>query len=387
MARTIEHAAERRKPGRADNLAAGRALAAAALAVLVGTASPVLARDPLRQPFATDSIWNMPIGSQARYVDPRLPFDLMGRNTKLTKLDEEIIVLRPDAPLTPIHKNEAGWTGRNRCEPQGPELGQIPLPDDFVVPDNRENGSAAILLPDRRTVVQVQPLTRCRAGGPATALVAFSPLDLYGPGMTGAHGGSNLSALGGSLRVGELRPGGPAPAHALKLLVDARLALYPCKAAQHCFRWPASTADDYAVGRYGKDNPGAVAAMRMGALLAIPQDADLAALGLETEPGRLLASTLQGYGAYVVDDSFGDGFGFTAETGPDGRFATQFRKDHGFDFVTRLGDATPWSRDAARLLKALRVVDNNAAVSVGGGGKPIRPLAEELVPPAAVKRP
>jgi hypothetical protein len=358
----------------------------AALSV-IATAGPVHARDPLRQPFATTSIWNMPVGSQARYADPRIRFDRLGASTKLTKLDEEIIVLRPAAPLTPVLHSDAGWTGRSRCAGQGPEVARVPLPQDLVLPSNGENGSATILMADGRTLAQMQPLTRCRIGGPATALVAFSAEDLFGAGTSGAHGGSNLSAFGGSLRVGELRPGGPAPVHALKMLVDARTVLFACRSRDLCFRWPASTADGYAVGHYGRDNADAPPSMVMGTLLAIPQATDLAAMKLETEPGRLLAETLQGYGAYIVDDSGRDGFGFAAESGPDGRFATQFQADYGFAFVSRRGDDTPWSRDALKLLRALRIIDNNGPGAIGGGGRPIRPLAAELVAPPQVIRP
>ena len=34
----------------------------------------------------------------------------------------------------------------------------------------------------------------------------------------------------------------------------------------------------------------------------------------------------------------------------------------------------------ARLMKALQVVDNNSATSVGGGGAPLQPIAPEIAP-------
>ena len=45
---------------------------------------------------------------------------------------------------------------------------------------------------------------------------------------------------------------------------------------------------------------GAVAELVHGALLALPPGTDIAALGLRTEPGRMIAWTLQNYGAYIV---------------------------------------------------------------------------------------
>jgi hypothetical protein len=336
-------------------------------------------RDPLIQPFSSTSIWNMPIGSGAIYVPANLPAVPGGYTwAPMPKIDEERIILRPLAPVAAIFYNGAGWSGANRCSGSGSPLASVPIPSEYIVPNDAENESATYLLADNRTIVQSQPLARCSAGSYATSLVVWPPIDIHGDGIPGAHGGSNLSAFGGSLRVGEMRAGGQAPHHALKVIVDATVSLYKCTTTAQCYRWPASTADGYAIGWYGSKNPSQSAAVKMGALLAIPSSVDISTLGLETEPGKMLAWTLQNYGAYIVDDTYQDGFGFAIENGPNGSFRSQFLANYGFDFPAVVRDDTPWVRDNQRLVRALSVVDNNGPDSIGGGGTPRQPLALPL---------
>jgi hypothetical protein len=321
----------------------------------------------------------MPIGSGAVYVAANLPAVPNGDVwSPMPSVDDERIVLRPSAPLTSINYSSAGWSGASRCGATGGLLTQVPIPTDYTVPSTNGNEGAAFLKADKRTIVQVQPLARCTSGGPATAKVMFADVDLYGTGITGAHGGSGLSAIGGSLRVGELRPGGQPPRHALKVNVYAKQVLYKCATRSECYRWPATKADSYAVGFYGTNGNNSNTAMKMGALLAIPPSTDITRLGLETEPARQLAWTLQNYGAYIVDDTYGPGFAFSAEDGPDGSLRRQFQSDWGFTFTARVRDNTPWSRDMQRLVTALRVVNNNTATSIGGGGTPRQPLAPPI---------
>lgn len=353
---------------------------------------PGALRNPLLAPFASDSIWNMPIGSAAQYVHARLPA-IPGNESwaMMPQLDEEIIVLEPDAPLTPVKHSDAAWSGKDRCEATGGFLLEVPMPADFVIPNSKGNNSAVFLAQDGRTLLQTQPFTRCRAEGIATALVHFKPVDLYGDGRYGAHGGSSLSAIGGSLRLGELRPNGTPPRHALKLDLYGKEVFFQCQHAANCFRWPAYKGDSGAVGRYGighgnlnsnplRKNPPPFA-MRMGALLAIPAKQNLATLGLETKAAHMLAWTLQNYGAYVVDDAGGPSVAISAEKGPRGSFRQQFKEDWGFDFEQRVRSNTPWMRDMQRLMQALHVVDNNGPFSIGGGGTPLQPLAPELKEP------
>jgi hypothetical protein len=184
-----------------------------------------------------------------------------------------------------------------------------------------------------------------------------------------------MSAIGGSIRVGELRPGQQGPKHALKANVYAKQAIFRCTSWNNCYRWPANAADSYAVGFYGTNGNNQNSAMKMGVLLAIPASVDLAKLGLETEPAKQLAWTMQNYGAYIVDDTYGPAFALNAENGPDGSVRQQFKADWGFDLEQRVINNTSWTRDMQRLVKALHVVNNNSADSIGGGGTPRQPLA------------
>lgn len=343
---------------------------------------PVTVRIPLKQPFSSSSIWNHPIGARAVYVPANIPA-VPGSDiwAPMPQIDDEIIVLRSNAPVTTVYYNDAAWTGNDRCvRTSSTVIAQVPVPDDYVVPNSRKNNSAVFLKPDGRTLVHMQPYTRCSGMAP-TALLAFNTVDLYGDGIEGSHGGSKLSAIGGSLRVGEFRPATGAVRHALKMNVYGDQMLGRCQTRAECFTWPARGADSDAVGRYGTKSSNAPSAMKMGALLAIPPSNDINKMGLETQPGKMLAWTLQNYGAYIVDDTGGPGIAFSAENGPDGSFRAQFKADWGYEFEQRVRDNTPWVRDMQRIVKALNVVTNNSATTIGGGGTPMQPLAPQLSAP------
>lgn len=339
-------------------------------------------RDPLAQPFSSRSIWNMPIGSAAVFVDAGLnPRPGGSIWAGMPGIDGEQLFLDAGAPLTRIFYSKAAWSGLNRCAPTGGQMFTVPFPRDYLVAHSLRNSTAVFLMPDGRTLLQTQPLARCTVGEPGTAYVRFADVDLYGDGIEGAHGGSGLSAIGGTIRLGELRPGQrTGPQHVLKVNVYAREALYRCASRPACSRWPANTSDSYAVGWYGSAGNNQNSAMRMGALLAIPSSRSLASLGLETVPGRQLAWTLQNYGAYIVDDTYAPGFDFAAEEGPQGSKQDEFRRDWGFDMAQKVHIDSPWVRDIQRLLRALHVVDNNRPGNVGGGGRPRRPLAAPVAP-------
>lgn len=344
----------------------------------------IATRNPLKQPFASNSIWNMPIGSSAQYVNAGLQeitssYGGDGEWTPIHYPDPDLIVMRPTAPLTNIYLNEEGWSGGNRCVAQGGVIHTVPIPTDFVVANSLNNNSASFLMPDGRTIVQTQPFTRCAAGGVATSWTTYHPeVDIYGPGIEGAHGGSGLSAVGGTLRVGELRPSDTTgPKHALKINLISEKELYKCLVDEDCHRWPAPTSDGGSVGWYGTETNNQNTAMKMGALLAIPASVNLNSLGLETQQAKLLAWTLQNYGAYIVDHG---GPSFSVEEGPDGSFTQQFQSDWGTTMEVRVRDNNAWGRDFNRLRQALHVVDNNSPTTIGGGGVPRQPLAPEIHP-------
>jgi hypothetical protein len=342
---------------------------------------PAATRDPLKQPFASSSIWNRPIGSGAVYAPANLSGNPGGDPwAPMPQTDQEQIVLRPTAPLTNIYYSDAGWSGRNRCGATGGVLIQVPMPSSYIVPNRNDNSSAVFLMADKRTLIHTQPFARCNVGSYGTSIVKFDPVDIFGDGILGSHGGSGMSAIGGSIRLGELRPGSQGPRHALKVNVYAKEALYRCSSYNNCYRWPARAADSYAVGFYGAANGNSNTAMKMGALLAIPASTNIANLGMETEPGRQLAWTLQNYGAYIVDDTYGPAFAINVENGADGSKPAEFRADYGFDMDQRVNGNTAWMRDMQRLVRALSVVNNNGPNSIGGGGTPRQPLAPEMAP-------
>jgi hypothetical protein len=330
-------------------------------------------RDPYFWPFETTSIWNTPIGDGARYVhagiQPALAYGMT--------IDEDYIHMYPEAPLTPVMLSSAAWhTDRSRCDADGDLIYKVPLKKNWEIsPDTWDgrtpNAGLAVLMPDGRTIRQNQPFARCIQGEYGTSKYLFDDVGLYGHGMTGAHGGSGLSAIGGAIRVGQLVPGGEIN-HAIKVNLYAGKNLYYGDRKGH--RWPAPVADGYASST---SYAGTTPATTMGSLLAIPYFIDLDTFALETEPARILARTFQRYGAYIVDDTAWDVYALIIEWGPKGRVAEEFESVWGFTMQQSSQDH-PWSRDIRKIMTHLHVIDNNSPDSVDGGGNPLAPLAPEF---------
>jgi len=97
-------------------------------------------------------------------------------------------------------------------------------------------------------------------------------------------------------------------------------------------------------------------------------------MAFETIPGKILARAFQKYGAYIVDDTAWDVYAIETEWSPNGRVLDEFENAWGFPFK-EANLNTPWTRDMKKIFMNLHVVDNNAPGNIGGGGKPLVPLA------------
>jgi hypothetical protein len=196
-----------------------------------------------------------------------------------------------------------------------------------------------ILSPDGHTAHEFFDFQRTDDGATAEYYVVS---DLTGSGVldggTRAYGGS---ALGGLIRTWELEKG------------EIRHALALALGGQQLRRgpvWPADSEDDNSLETYSGQIP-------MGALLAIPETVSVEAMQLSPD-GLVVARALQRYGAYVVDQA--RDMTFYAEPSA------------AMDRIERIREDLP------RIRRELRIVANNGPDRVGGGGRPIAPLAPPL---------
>lgn len=317
-------------------------------------------RDKWLWPFASTSPWNMPIGSGAHYVPANI------QKAQWVAADEEYLFkTKADDPVRSVYV--PGTWGPGRCTGTTPQ-GKLQIPDNLIIADatktSTPNNGSAFLMPDGKTLVQLNPLTRCSSAGNVYGWRA-SDVDIYGDGLRGGHGGSGLSSIGGSIRKGELTGTQPIR-HALKIDLWANKYLY-YSSSNRGYRWPADRADSYAAQNYKGTNPKLV----MGSLLAIPPEVTASSLGLQTKAGRRIFRALQDYGGYVVDDSAGDAHYLSVEKG----VLDEFRATYGYDFY---GTSGTFYDDFMKIFKALQIVENNGSQNVGGGGTPRVPLAPPI---------
>lgn len=202
-------------------------------------------RDRFLQPFSSQSIWNTPIGSGAAFVPAGLFDGVFGNSTcgrepcgpPLSFHNDQDFIVRTTQrdPLTDW-VDQGNWNGsQNKCAVVGKVVRQLPLPFNWTsasdggrsAANQMNNNAMGVLLPDNRTLVQMQPAYRCSAGGPLLAVFGNQSdgcpqqfpnvTDILGEGAAGSHGGSGLSGVGGSVRLGELLPHTGPIQHALKV--------------------------------------------------------------------------------------------------------------------------------------------------------------------------
>lgn len=350
---------------------------------------PRACRVPWDWPFTPGSIWNTPIGSSAQYAPAGIYAGPPGSRTGPPvqfHIDQDLLVVTtPEDPSTPWW-DQGGFPGS--CVNGGSLKGAMVLPVDYAMDCAvANNNGAGLLQPDGDTVMEVQPLYRPSAGGPVWAFYdRGAPLPTppnvslrTGDGALGAHGGSGLSSYGGTLRLGELRPGAPPIAHALKLELWAHgFYFYDWSTGNYssCYTWPAIGCDGYHA-QPGIGYNGTNALVKPGALLAVPPAAAPGvAAGLRTEPGRRILAALTDYGGYLVDDTGSQrgGGALCAEAAVKDELAAVYGLSLRIeDPATPSGPSAALYADLVAVFQALAVVANNGPSSVGGGGTPRRP--------------
>ena len=199
-------------------------------------------RDRFLSPFSNTSIWNTAIGSNAKFV-PALIFHSNGPcgsspncqpATSFHNDQDFFLRSNPGSDVLVPWIDQGDWGGDDHCKEHGKAVSQIALPPSWTTasdggrsaPGQPNNNAMGVLLPDNRTIVQMQPAYRCAPGGPLLARFGNSTdgcpqqfpnvTDVFGEGALGSHGGSGLSGVGGTVRVGELTGADPI-GHALKL--------------------------------------------------------------------------------------------------------------------------------------------------------------------------
>lgn len=265
-----------------------------ALMILAGQALPTPGEpDWYLQPFSEQSPWNIPLAqSVANDSQSWSGLDLGDSARALINSNSWSIpfyLAGPDDPERPIYIRKL----------QAYVMAPVP---EGALPAEGTDGHLTVMSADRSTIHEFfryeQPgqaniYRRIEASGTGVAEQAGQHIG------TRAYGGS---AVGGLLRQWELEQG--VARHALAVSLSLNF-LKPG------FVPPATTEDENAAENYGGDIP-------MGTLLALPPELDVDAL-LEQPLARLIAKTLQQYGAYVVDSGGTDAILFYAEPGFDVR--------------------------------------------------------------------
>jgi hypothetical protein len=332
-------------------------------------------RNPWLWPFASNSIWNVPIGGAAKYQSANIP------PVDAVTVDIDLLYVIPSgSPTRPLY-DPGSWTKRCSGTTTYENL-SIGLPDSLIVPDAitsppekyyTPNNAAALLQPDGRTIIQLEPMARCVKGGPVYGYrYPKKNVDLYGAGIEGSHFGSGLSALGGAIRKGELLGNEPIR-HALKIEIWEQYIHYNPQSPTPGYRWPAAFADSGAKEIYKGKNPELV----MGSLLAIPPRLTEQKLGLVTPAGKKLFHALQDYGAYQVDITGQAAYAIAVEQGVE----TEFQTAYGYSMEPQRKDNNPYYTDFMKLVQNLSVITNNQPTTIGGGGHRRAPIAPRLVAP------
>ena len=204
---------------------------------------------------------------------------------------------------------------------------------------------------------------------------------IFGDGALGSHGGSGLSGVGGTIRLGELLQSSGPIQHALKLELQHQwyyglTRLQPTSAyngGRGQYVWPATGSDGGTEkvpgGLYGGSDPN----VAPGALLAVPAEVAKEVKTTTVAGGKVLQALVD-YGGYIVDDTGG---GNSVAICMEADVNSEMRTAYGYAMTYPHGvSSSPTDpghalyADLLAIFQALHAVTNNAPESVGGGGVP-----------------
>ena len=290
-------------------------------------------------------------------------------------IEENYLFMNPNAPMTSLYWSDDLWSGGSRCNPEGGVQLTVPAPSGFIIAGagggDTPNNAAAFIGQDGRTIHQTQPVTHCSSGASWTTGHVQPTVDIYGAGITGAQGGSHLSSIGGTIRLGEFASG--RIPHVLKTVLDS--ANFSNSTGPGCShpgcRWPAISSD---CGNSACGYSGSNSRVKMGTLLALPPSFDCNSM--RTTPGRIICKAVQDYGMYIVDSGWDPAY-LPVEIGPQGDVRNEFQQLYGFS-MNMQSESHPWALDWEQIVTATMVIDNNSASSIGGGGTPRVPIAPPI---------
>ena len=323
-------------------------------------------RDPWLWPYSRTSVWNMPIGSDAKYEPTGfVEYDELSCDwawlLKTSKNDEVLDIVQSNMddrwPADISSKKKNGTT----YWPRG----------FTITKDSNMNDCAAILQPDGRTVIELQPT--CRDDASSTYVIGNPRFgnDLYEDGLLGTHWGSGLATLGGCIREGELTGDEPIR-HAIKINLWADELLYH-DYINNGYTWPADRSDTK------PDAKGIYSYMVEGALLAIPRDITPESVGITNQVVKKLFVCMQDYGAYIVDDTVRGAYSVSADI----KEYEAVKEQLGINMRCRVSYSSnsatqSYAEDMIKMMLCVKAVSNNSQKTVGGGGKPCQPLAPNL---------
>ncbi len=299
-------------------------------------------RDPAYFPFDTNSPWNMPIGSDAKFEPVKSP------NWTTKALKYGLLINSTDGSI-PVYVATSSDPVRNIYRTDGNIAFQMRVPD-AATPARGVDAHLSLIDETHTYVIEMLNANR-RNDGDIEAPFP-NKIDLRGPGISKDYEGS--CAYGGSCTAGLIRKGELTNGirHALSITIDP--AALNKNAPGKPYVWPANAADD-GDGRTYTDTGN----VYMGSLLAIPPNVNIQEIaGPPGTPLYELAKALQDYGVYVIDRG---NFNIYAEPTAD---AEQIE-------TLRYNTTIP---------KYLQVVVNNGPNSIGGGGVRSRSLAPPFAP-------
>lgn len=302
-----------------------------------------------QKPFWSSSIWNRQLPSYRVLVDAN-----MNRRDLITYDLIHDLYLQGSWPNRDVYFNN-GWSDRARGYDSGNNLR---MKNNYIVHKEYEgpyggtpNSTFAFMMLDRNRILQGQVLCRPTNTGPVyMPWWAYNKFQrLYGDGRKDnqGHGATGLSAIGGTLRNGDLTVTGKTPDGVIKIMVNARRYLHYDWNTKKGSRWPAGNSDNYRE-EYGGSNP----ALKMGSLLTFDGTTQVRRSWMKTDPGRRIYDTVKKYGAYIVEDSNRDAY------------ALVMTEDEYWAFRNRFGYSPhqysgSWHSDINDVMNALEVVDNN----------------------------